>query len=45
VRYGEPILPEQFTGRSEEELVAEVEARVRACHAQLQRSASRTPRK
>ncbi|MEN6556547.1 MAG: lysophospholipid acyltransferase family protein, partial [Thermoguttaceae bacterium] len=31
VRYGRPILPSEFAGRSEHELVAEVERRVRAC--------------
>lgn len=31
IRYGRPILPSEFAGRSEHELVAEVERRVRAC--------------
>ncbi|MCE5304042.1 MAG: 1-acyl-sn-glycerol-3-phosphate acyltransferase [Planctomycetaceae bacterium] len=31
VRYGRPILPSEFAGRSEHELVAEAERRVRAC--------------
>ncbi|MEN6406223.1 MAG: lysophospholipid acyltransferase family protein [Thermoguttaceae bacterium] len=31
VRYGRPILPAEFAGQTEHELVAEVERRVRAC--------------
>jgi 1-acyl-sn-glycerol-3-phosphate acyltransferase len=35
VQYGEPISPQEITGRDERELVAEVERRVRQCHAML----------
>jgi 1-acyl-sn-glycerol-3-phosphate acyltransferase len=34
---GEPITPAQFGGMSDEELVAEIEKRIRACHAQARR--------
>ncbi|MFZ5833548.1 MAG: lysophospholipid acyltransferase family protein [Planctomycetota bacterium] len=46
VRFGKPILPEQVAGCDEREIVAEVEARVRVCHAQLLRhpAFSRTKR-
>ena len=37
--YGRPILPEQIEGRDQRELLAEVERRVRRCHAQLRRHA------
>jgi 1-acyl-sn-glycerol-3-phosphate acyltransferase len=37
VRYGEPILPQEFDGWDERELLAEVERRVRECHARLRR--------
>ena len=39
VRFGVPISPGEFTGCDEHELVAEVERRVRACHAELRRPA------
>ncbi len=35
VDYGEPILPAEIAGRDERELLAEVERRVRQCHARL----------
>jgi 1-acyl-sn-glycerol-3-phosphate acyltransferase len=35
VHYGEPILPGEIAGRDERELLAEVERRVRQCHARL----------
>ncbi len=35
VRYGEPISPEEIAGFDERELAAEVERRVRQCHATL----------
>ncbi len=35
VHYGEPILPAEIAGRDERELLAEVERRIRACHARL----------
>ena len=35
VHFGEPILPAEFAGRDERELLAEVERRVRECHARL----------
>jgi 1-acyl-sn-glycerol-3-phosphate acyltransferase len=37
VCYGQPILPEESRGVAQRELVAEVEQRVRRCHAQLRR--------
>lgn len=37
VHYGPPILPEEIQGRDERELLAEVERRVRQCHARLRR--------
>jgi 1-acyl-sn-glycerol-3-phosphate acyltransferase len=37
VAYGPPLLPEYIAGREDRALVAEVEARVRHCHAQLHR--------
>lgn len=36
VHYGQPMLPAEIAGRDERELLAEVEHRVRACHARLQ---------
>jgi 1-acyl-sn-glycerol-3-phosphate acyltransferase len=39
VRFGKPILPAEYVGRDERELVAEVERRVRECHAQLKERA------
>jgi 1-acyl-sn-glycerol-3-phosphate acyltransferase len=39
VHYGEPIPPEEVAARDERELVAEVQRRVRACHAQLRKQA------
>ena len=35
VRYGRPILPQEYKGMDERELVALVEKRVRQCHAEL----------
>jgi 1-acyl-sn-glycerol-3-phosphate acyltransferase len=35
VHFGEPILPAEFAGRADRELLAEVERRVRACQAEL----------
>jgi 1-acyl-sn-glycerol-3-phosphate acyltransferase len=35
IRYGPPILPGEAEGRDERELLAEVERRVRQCHARL----------
>jgi len=35
VHFGEPILPGEFAGRDERDLLAEVERRVRECHARL----------
>ncbi len=35
VHYGQPIGPEEIVGRDERELLAEVERRVRECHAQV----------
>ncbi|MBN2474765.1 MAG: 1-acyl-sn-glycerol-3-phosphate acyltransferase [Pirellulales bacterium] len=37
VHYGEPILPEEVEGYSERQLLAEVERRVRRCHARIRR--------
>ena len=37
VRYGQPILPAEFADRDERELLAEVERRVRQCHAEIRR--------
>jgi 1-acyl-sn-glycerol-3-phosphate acyltransferase len=37
VCYGEPLLPADIAGMDERTLLAEVERRVRACHAQLRR--------
>ena len=37
VHYGKPIPPEEVAGRDERELLAEVERRVRACHAMLRK--------
>jgi 1-acyl-sn-glycerol-3-phosphate acyltransferase len=41
VRYGVPILPAEFAGRDEGELVAEVERRVHECHAWLENESGR----
>jgi 1-acyl-sn-glycerol-3-phosphate acyltransferase len=35
VHYGEPILPAEIAGRDDGELLAEVERRIRQCHARL----------
>jgi 1-acyl-sn-glycerol-3-phosphate acyltransferase len=35
VHYGVPILPDELEGRDEQQLLAEVEHRVRQCHARL----------
>jgi 1-acyl-sn-glycerol-3-phosphate acyltransferase len=35
VHYGEPILPAEIAGRDDGELLAEVERRIRECHARL----------
>jgi 1-acyl-sn-glycerol-3-phosphate acyltransferase len=37
VHFGVPMMPDEIVGRDERELVAEVERRVRECHAELQR--------
>ncbi len=37
VHFGCPILPEEIKGRDERELLAEVQRRVRRCHAELRR--------
>jgi len=37
VHFGEPILPGEFAGRDERDLLAEVERRVRECQAALRR--------
>ena len=37
VHYGEPIPPAEIAGRDERDLLAEVERRVRECHARLKR--------
>jgi 1-acyl-sn-glycerol-3-phosphate acyltransferase len=37
IHYGRPILPEEIQGRDERELRAEVERRVRECHAELRK--------
>jgi len=37
VHFGEPILPGEFAGRAERDLLAEVERRVRECQAELRR--------
>jgi 1-acyl-sn-glycerol-3-phosphate acyltransferase len=37
VLYGEPISPEEVAGCDERELVAEVERRVRRCHAMIRK--------
>jgi 1-acyl-sn-glycerol-3-phosphate acyltransferase len=39
VHYGVPILPAEIAGRDERELLAEVERRVRECHARLKERA------
>ena len=39
VHFGEPMMPCEFAGRDERELLAEVERRVRECHAELRRQA------
>jgi len=39
VHYGQPIRPEDVRGRDERELLAEVERRVRQCHAMLRQHA------
>ena len=39
VHYGVPILPAEIAGRDERELLAEVERRVRECHARLKETA------
>ena len=41
VHYGEPISPEKVAAGDERELVAEVERRVRACHAMLKERVAR----
>ncbi len=41
VCFGEPILPEEIAGCDERELIEEVQRRVRACHARLQRCESK----
>ena len=35
IHFGKPILPAEFAGRDERELLADVERRVRQCHARL----------
>jgi 1-acyl-sn-glycerol-3-phosphate acyltransferase len=40
VCYGVPMLPAEFVGMDERTLLAEVERRVRACHAELRRHAA-----
>ncbi len=40
VHYGKPIMPDEFAGRDERELVAEVERRVRQCQAELRSKAA-----
>ena len=40
VHYGDPISPEEVVAREERELVAEVQRRVRECHAMLRRRRS-----
>jgi len=37
VHYGAPIMPGEIAGRNERELLAEVERRVRKCHAKIQK--------
>jgi 1-acyl-sn-glycerol-3-phosphate acyltransferase len=44
VRYGVPILPAEFAGCDERELLAKVERRVRECHAWLKNRARRVGR-
>jgi 1-acyl-sn-glycerol-3-phosphate acyltransferase len=44
VHFGEPILPSEFSGRDERELLAEVERRVRACQTLLREQRAATGR-
>jgi 1-acyl-sn-glycerol-3-phosphate acyltransferase len=45
VHFGEPIPPEQVAAQDERDLIAEVERRVRECHAHLCRHPSRSERR
>lgn len=43
VVFGEPLLPEELAALSDEALVAEVEGRIRSCHAAARRRLRRSP--